>query len=509
MPVRPMERDQMWLLPPEFGELVPQEHVVRFVAAFVESLDLSALGLQPATGRGGLQYDARVLLSAWVYGFMTKVRSTRRLEQAAQENLPMMWLLGRQRPDHSTLARFLQANRQALKGIFKETVHTAVHLGLVDFAFQAIDGTRVASVSREQALHRKELEALEERLEQVLAEMEQGTKEPGPGGEDVGPEVACDPQRMPAELADPAVLREQVRAAREELDRREARRRASNPGALDPETGRPRGPAVSLADPEAVLMKGRHGYVMGYNAQAAVDAKEQVIVAAEVVAQATDNDQLVPMLQETEATAGRLADATAFDGGFHSAQNLEATQGMPTDLYVADPEMHRARSAPEKQPFHKDAFVYQAESDTFLCPEGRTLPFDHHLRDKKHGDRLIRVYRGHDCRTCPHFGICTKDRHGRRVRVRPQDELLRRHREKMRGDTAKAFMRQRSAVVEPVFAVLREHLGLSRFLRRGLDNVRAEWHLLCAAYNLRKLWKHRWRALTGRIGQTQGAPMGC
>jgi len=504
MPIRPLTRDRMWLFPPSLEELIPAEHVVRFVAAYVDSLVLTELGLQQdATGRGGLEYDARVLLSAWVYGFMIGVRSTRRIERLAHENLPMIWLLGGQCPDHSTLARFVQSNRQAMKEVFKGTVHTAVQVGLVDFAFQAIDGTRVGNVSRDKVWRRKELLALEERLERVVAEMEQGTREPAAGGEE-----GNDRYRMPQELADPVVLREQVQAALEELDRREAGRRASNKGALDPETGEPKGPPVSLADPEAVLMKGRHGYVMGYNAQAAVDAKEQVIVAAEVVAEATDNDQQVRMLRETEATAGRLADVTTMDGGYHSAENLEATQGMATDLYVTDPEMRRAKSKPEKIPFHKDAFRYEVESDTFVCPQGCRLTFDHHLRDAKHGGRLIRVYRCHHCQTCPHFGVCTTDRHGRRLRVRPQDELLRQHREKMRGETAKAFMKQRSAVVEPVFAILREHQGLSRFLRRGLENVRAEWHLLCAAYNLRKLWKHRWRVLTWLIGQKPGLEMG-
>lgn len=505
MPIRPLTRDQMWLFPPSLEEMIPPEHVVRFVAAFVDSLELSELGLRQApAARGGLEYDLRLLLSAWLYGFMTGVRSTRRLERLAYENLPMIWLLGGQRPDHSTLARFLQSNRQTMKGLFKQTVRTAVQVGLVDFAFQAIDGTRVANVSRDKVWRRKELLALDERLERVLAEMEQGTLEPAAGGDG-----ESDPHRMPPELADPVALRGQVRAALEALDRREAGRRASNKGALDPETGEPKGPPVSLADPEAVLMKGRHGYVMGYNAQAAVDAKEQVIVAAEVVAEATDNDQQVRMLRETQATAGRLADVTALDGGYHSAENLAATQEMATELYVTDPEMRRAKARPEKIPFHKDAFQYEAESDTFLCPQGCSLSFDHHLRDAKHGGRLIRVYRCHHCHTCPHFGICTKDRHGRRLRIRPQEHLLRQHRQKMRGETAKAFMKRRSAVVEPVFAILKERLGLSRFLRRGLENVRAEWHLLCAAYNMRKLWKHRSQVLARLIGQTSRLEMGC
>lgn len=494
MPVRPLSRDQMWLLPPSLDEMILPEHVVRFVAAFVDGLSLSKLGVKQSDApRGGLEYDVKLLLSAWLYGFMTGVRSTRRLEQLSYENLPMIWLLGGQHPDHSTLGRFLQHNRHAMKGLFRQTVHTAVQVGLVDFAFQAIDGTRVASASSDRVWHRKELLALDERIERVLKEMEQDTLE----GESQG-DTERDVHRMPRELADPAALRERVQVALKELDRREAGRKTSKKGAMDAKTGEPKGPPISLADPEAVLMKGRRGYVMGFNAQAAVDSQQQVIVAAEVVAQATDNAQQVPLLQAVQENTGQLAEVTALDGGYHSAENLAATEGLPTDLYVADPEMGRRTGS--HTPFHKDMFGYEPDTDTFLCPQGQRLAFEHQYQDRPHAGRLIRVYRCHACHNCHSFGICTQDRRGRAVRVRPQEQLLRRHREKMGGEQAKAYMRRRSAVVEPVFGVLKEHLGLSRFLRRGLDNARAEWQLLCAAYNLRKLWKWRMQVLRTAIG---------
>jgi len=484
----------MWLLPPSLDEMIPEDHVVRFVAAFVDNLDLSELGLwQSDAPRGGLAYDARVLLSAWLYGFMTGVRSTRRLERLTYENVPMMWLLGRQHPDHSTLARFLQKNRQAMKGLFKRTVCTAVDVGLVDFAFQAIDGTRVGNVSRDKALRREELLALNEKLERVLVEMEEEIEREEEEG-------AGDAHRMPEALRNPKVLHEHVQAALEELDRREERRRANKAGARDEETGERKGPPVSLADPEAVLMKGSGGYVMGYNAQVAVDSKAQVIVAAEVVADATDNAQQVLMLRETEETAGRLAEVTALDGGYHSAENLEATQGLETDLYVTDPSQRRAQARPERSAFHKDAFVYQAESDSYLCPAGQTLRLESRTHLKTKGGRIVRRYRCQACHGCPHYGVCTTDRRGRAIRVREQEHLLRQHRKKMSSETAKGYMRRRAAVVEPVFGVLKEHMGLRRFLRRGLENVRAEWQLLCAAYNVRKLWKYCPQAFAVRGG---------
>ncbi|MCL6429348.1 MAG: IS1182 family transposase [Anaerolineae bacterium] len=485
MPVRPYTRDQMWLLPPSLDDMVPMDHVVRFIASFVEQLDLTALGLRkvPAV-RGGLEYDARMLLSLWLYGFMMRIRSTRRLETAARENLPLIWLLGGQHPDHSTLARFFKANREAMRNLFRQTVHTSVRVGLVGFALHAVDGTRVSTVSRDKALNREELLDLEKRAEEAIARLE-GSVEAEEQSASPDPEGYT----MPEALKDPEELRARIGEALAELDQREANRKSHHGGAINPKTGQPYGPEINLADPQAVQMKGRHGFVVGYNAQAAVDEKARVIVGAEVIAQATDNEALVPMLDEIEANTGRLAEVTGCDGGYHSAENLAAVEDRPTEVYVADPNMRRKESKSEKALYHKDAFVYDAETDTYRCPAGKTLVLEQVHDDPQRDNYGVRVYRCKECRGCPHRDSCTKDKSGRRIRVRPQDALLRQNREKMRTERGKEMMRRRAATVEPVFAVMREHMGLSRFLRRGLENVRAEWLLLCAAYNLRVIWQ--------------------
>jgi len=312
-------------------------------------------------------------------------------------------------------------------------------------------------------------------------------------GQEGGPAAKEEPTRaMPAELSNALQLKEKIQEALAEIDKRERERKAHKKGALDPKTGKPRGPKVHLADPEAVTMKGRRGYVVGYNGQAAVDSKAQVIVAADLVASATDNEQMVPMLQEIKDTAGRLADETTFDGGFHSATNLEAVANEPTEVYVPDPVMGRKGRSPARWAYHKDHFEYDPDPDTYHCPEGKTLSFAYQTVQKRRGNRVIRVYQCHECLHCPHFGECTKDRSGRRIKIGRQDELLKSHRKKMATEEATAKMKLRSAVVEPVFGILREHLGLRRFLRRGLENARAEWFLLCAAYNLKKIWRLCW-----------------
>ena len=482
MPLRPWVRGQMWLLPPSLDELVPASHPVRFIAEFVEQLVPSELGLSLETAeRGEATYNPRMMLAAWLYGFMMRTRKARRLEVAARENLPLIWLLGGEHPDHSTLSRFLAANSKVIHKVFKQTVRTAVEVGLVEFAFQAVDGTRVSAVSADKMLDRAALEALDRLVDEAIAQMERAVEEEE--------ETAADPVEMPAELHNPRELKGRIEAALAQVKEREASRSSHHAGAADPRTGEPRGPQVHLADPEVVMMKGRHGYVAGYNAQAAVDARAGVIVAADVIAQASDQEALEPMLDQIRANTGRLAQVTAADGGYHSAANLEALAEAPTDLYVADPALKRQAAQGERASFHKDAFVYDAATDTYRCPAGQTLSFAYFQGGADQGADRERVYQCHGCEGCPQRALCTRDRHGRRIRVRPEDARLRAHRAKMRTPQAKEKMRQRSATVELVFGIMREHMDLTRFLRRGLAKVRTEWHLFCAAFNLRVLWK--------------------
>ncbi len=492
MPVKPLTRGQVWLFPPSLDDVIPRGHAVRFIADFVDALPLAEMGLrnEPAP-RGGVEYDTRVMLAAWIYGFMTRVRSTRRLEVAAQENLPLIWLLGGQHPDHSTLARFFKANRKAMRALFGQTVHTAVQVGLVGFALHAIDGTRVSAVSRQKTLTREELLALDRRAEEVIAHLERSVAAEEKSGAAENEALA-----MPAELRNPAVLRARIQTALTEIDERKARHRGHVAKAVDPKTGQQRGPEVNLADPQAVIMKGPHGYVAGYNAQAAVDDRAHIIVGSTVVAKAHDHDSLVPMVNEIRESLGQLADTTVCDAGYHSAANLEAVATEDTDLYVADPDLKRRESKSAKRAFHKDAFLYDPDTDTYRCPAGQTLSFERMVTNPKDLRYGMRTYHCKHCRTCPHFGLCTKSKEGRTIHIGAQDALLRQNREKMRTDDGRQKMKQRSATVEPVFGIIREQHGLTRFLRRGLDNVKAEWHLLCAAYNLKVIWRN-WCQLQG------------
>ena len=212
MPLRPMGREQMWMLPPTLDELLALDHPARFVAEFVDALDRDAwaeLGVEiEGEVLGAPAYHPRALLSVWLYGFMTGVRSSRKLEAACRDQIPYLWLTGWQHPDHNTLWRFYKGHRQAMRKLFERTVRTAVAMKLVDLAVQAVDGTKVvANASVNRSYDAAGLRGLLERLERAIADLEAQNE----AGEDAA--VA----RMPGELADKEVLREQVRQAMADL----------------------------------------------------------------------------------------------------------------------------------------------------------------------------------------------------------------------------------------------------------------------------------------------------
>jgi transposase len=469
MPNRPFGRDQAWLLPPSLADLVPADHPARFVAEFVDGLDgtwWQAFGEDlEGEALGAPAYDPRALLSIWVYGFMTGVRSSRKLELACREQLPYLWLTGMQTPDHNTLWRFYQEHRPQMRELFRQTVRTAVKTGLLLLAVQAVDGTKVGgNAARERTHDAAGLKRLFEKTEAAIADLESQNAADQPV-----------PARLPQELAQAEKLRERVREAIAEVSREGGPKR------------------VNLTDADASLMKNRQGFVAGYNAQAVVapieDAeggvKGQIITAADVVAAATDYGQLLPLRDQAVETTGEQAAVLVADGGYHSGPNLAALAERGQTIVMPESQDRRRQS-----PYHKDAFERDPESDSYLCPKGQCLPF---LKEvKRRGRAGIRVYGGiaSICRGCPAFGVCTTDRrHGRNLEIGPEEEVLRAHRRWMDTEGARAIYRRRKTLIEPVFGIMKEQQGARRFLLRGLANVLGEWLLLTSAFNLRSLWK--------------------
>jgi transposase len=474
MPVRQLNRQQTWLLPPTLNELIPDDHPARFVAMIVDSLDAATwqkLSIElEGDPLGAPAYHPRAMLGVWLYGFMTNTRSSRKLEAACRDQIPYLWLTGWQHPDHNSLWRFYKAHRKEMRHLFKLTVKTAVKMNLIDLAVQAVDGTKIAAnAAKERTYDQKGLQKLLERVEKVIQELEKENQ----SGNDPAP------VHLPEKLRKAEQLRVEVKAAMEQL----AAEGQKN---------------INLTDDEANLMKGRQGFIAGYNLEAVVSPLKVsetgktglFMTAEEVVPDPADTKQLIPMLEQAEEDTGQKAAISLGDAGFHSGANLAACEQREQVIVMPEVQERALR-----QPYHKDRFIYDVNTDRYQCPCGQTLKF---VKQQLVRRTTMRIYRGSGaiCRKCHAFGTCTKDKHhGRVLQIGEYEAEIRRHREWMTSEEAKVAYKQRKELIEPCFGIVKEVMGIRRFLLRGLDNVRAEANVLATAFNLRTLYGV-WKAWT-------------
>jgi len=455
---------QRWLFPPSLEDLLERDHPVRFIREFVDALDLQALGFRMRKGEEGRpNYAADLLLKVWLYGYLERIRSSRRLERACRQHVALMWLTGMNSPDHNSLWRFWNDNRQALKEVFRQTVRVALEADLVDMVLNAVDGTKITARgstnkvwSREKLA--KRLARLDRSLDQAMAEVEKAETEES--GE----------YRLPEELAEQEKLREKIR---EKLSQLEVKgREQMHPG-----------------EPDARMVKSGEGTRLGYNAQVVVDSKAGVIVAGEVTTEQNDRRQLLPMLERVEKEVGKVADETVADGDYFSGEQLEGAQRAEFPVLVNLEEVRKAEEGGGA--YHSSKFGYDAENDCLICPRGQILQYQ---GTRKHKDKSYetRAYHCKRASACPVRWECSKDKRGRVVQWNPYIDAIQNQKEKQQNKVKTGLLRRRKAIVEPVFARVKHLLEFRRWTMGGLDKVRSQWMFLCVLANLSRmypLWK--------------------
>lgn len=429
-------------------------HPVRFVAELVEELNLAALGFRVSPGEEGRPHFApELLLGVWLYGWMERIRSTRALEKAVHTQIAFLWLTGLEKPDHVTLWRFFRDNRAALRKLFKLTVKAAAKAGLVGFALHALDGTKLAAAcSTETAEHRK---ALEEELKKLDGIVDATMADVEKIEESVQPEWG-----IPEKLRDAHSRRAEIRSALAMLDEADANH-------LHPK------------EPEARLVKTREGIKLGYNAQIVVDHDSDLVVAADVVTDATDHAQLVPMIKEVVDVLGQPAAETVADKGYWSGAQLEETERLRLPVLVP------AQAEGAKGAYAKSNFRFDAERDVYICPRGVELPLEA-VNNATTGKPALRVYRCHDA-TCPVRAKCTTSKEARRIKRHCHEDALARQANKLGTAENRILWSLRKEIVEHVFGIVKAIDGFRRFTVRGLAGAKTQWSLACLALNLRKL----------------------
>lgn len=451
-------RYQATLFPETLDEVVSADHPVRVIDAFVDSLDLAQLGFSKAVSEatGRPPYAPGDLLKLYIYGYLNQVRSSRRLAREAGRNIEVLWLINRLSPSFKTLADFRKEHPAAVAGACRAFIRFCREQSLFGGELLAIDGSKIeAAASRKRVLTpkgvAKRMAAIDRKIAEYLAALDEADRQDAAREEIVDGDVA-------AALAALRAQREAVRRQAEEL-------------AAEGLTQRVEG------EPEARLMRtARHGHQVAYNAQCVVDARHKLIAAFELTNEANDQRLLHPMaVQGRDAVEAEEVTVVA-DTGYSSGEQAQLCAEDGITAAVPRPETVNPKGG---QYFTRDAFVYDAASDTWQCPAGETLT----CRDVSQTERRKR-YTTRACGGCALKPRCTGAAQRTIVRGFHEDAHEAMHRRAMDNPD---WMAQRRCLAEHPFGTMKALMGHPRFLVRGLSKAGAEMALTVLGFNLKRV----------------------
>ena len=454
-------RTQSTLLPEQLDDYVSDTNPVRVVDVFVDELDLGTLGFEgvepAATGRPA--YHPACLLKIYIYGYLNRVQSSRRLEKEAQRNVELMWLTGRLMPDFKTIADFRKDNGKAIRRVCRQFVVLCQELGLFSEALVAIDGSKFKAVNNRDrnftsAKLQRRMEEIESSISRYLSELDTADRQE--------PVVArLRTERLQDKIA---ALKEQMKALKEIEVQLEA----------TPDK------QISLTDPDARSMKTRGTGIVGYNVQTAVDVKNHLIVAHEVTNIGIDRDQLTSMTKLARDAMG-TDDITAIaDRGYFKSEEILACHEAGITVIVPKSATSGAKADGR---FDKADFIYDAEKNEYRCPAGQQLIW--RFSGIEHGLKLSRYWSSH-CPRCAIKEQCTPSNYRRVARWEHQAVL---EAMQTRLDQAPDSMRIRRQTVEHPFGTIKLWMGSAHFLTKTLKRVSTEMSLHVLAYNLKRVMK--------------------
>ncbi len=452
-------RFQSTLFPESLEDYIAEDNAIRVVDAFVNKLDLKQLGFDRAepseTGRPG--YQPATMLKIYVYGYLNRIQSSRRLERESHRNVELIWLTGRLMPDFKTIADFRKDNRKAIRRVCLEFVGVCRELQLFSATLVAIDGSKFKAVnSRDKNFTRKSvklrLKKTQANIDRYLAKLDQVDKEE--------PEIReVTAQELQQKIASMESKMEELKIYEAEVEAHPDKQ-------------------VSVTDPDArSMMKAGGGSTVGYNVQTAVDSKHHLIAAHEVTNATTDRSQLSSMAGKAKTALDAKTLTVIADPGYYKGEEI-------VDCYAAGikalvPKVDTSGSK-VKGRYSKADFRYDAERNEYVCPAGQRLTY--RFDSVEHG-KTLKVYMTYQCASCPLQAKCTTS-NAKRIKRWEHEALL---------DAAQAelkehpdAMRQRKRLVEHPYGTIKHWMGSTHFLMKRLPNVQAEMSLHVLAYNLRR-----------------------
>lgn len=479
--VRGTPRKQLVLFSERLDDIVEEENPVRFIDAYVENLELEKLGFKVRTMKTGRPpYRAELMLKIYIYGYLNKIRSSRRLEKECKKNIEMIWLTEQLAPDFKTIADFRKDNAAGLKGIFREFLQLCKKLNLIEYQTVAIDGTKMrAQNSSKNVFRREAIEEIEKNINRKIEEY-MNILEQNDGKE--GEETVILTEEMWERIRKLKKQEEKIDFVKEIF-------------AQNPELEK-----YYSSDPDCRPQKDHGRTNLGYNSQIVVDDKHKLIVENDVTNEHSDQRQLKNMVDHVKEGKKELeiegSTRVVADAGYYNEGNIVASEkGTEIETYVSNPrDIKRAArrgEAKQKVPtpeFEKEKFKYDTEKDTFTCPKGNVSK--NRRRAGKGYSGLNRVtYTFEGCQTCCSREQCTTSSQGRSICVPEQIKEFIEYRKRVHSETGRRLIQKRKELVEHPFGTLKRNMGYSYFMQRGYKAVKAEFSFISFIYNLKRAMK--------------------
>jgi transposase len=453
------DRHQATLFPERLDDYIAEESSVRVIDVFIDDLDLSGLGFKVVPSNTGRPaYHASTLLKLYVYGYLNRIQSSRRLEREAQRNVELMWLTGRLAPDFKTIADFRRNHGKAIRLVGREFVMLCRKLNLFADAFVAIDGSKFKAVNNRdrnftKAKMKRRLQQIDESIDRYLGQIASADRQEAV--------VASDKtQRLEDKIT--ALKKEMARLKKLEVQMMET-----------PDQ------QISLTDPDARSMatSGRGTGMVGYNVQTAVDAKHHLIVTHEVTNEGHDRRQLHNMAQQAKDVIGSEVLTVVADRGYFRGEEIKDCDDAQITTYLPKPQ---TSGSTKKGLFSKRDFIYSAQDDEYECPAGARLNWRFATVEK---GLTIRKYATSSCASCAIKSQCTTS-DSRRIARWEHEAVL--EALEARLDREPERMRTRRETAEHPFGTLKSWMGHTHFQMRTLKHVSTEMSLHVLAYNLKR-----------------------
>ncbi|RZK25316.1 MAG: IS1182 family transposase [Flavobacterium sp.] len=459
---KPVITDQLFLLPPNIEDFVPQDHLARVVNDVVETIDVSSIENKYSL-LGQKSYHPHLLLKLLFYGYSTGVRSGRKIAMACQQDTAFMYLAWMYRPDFRTINDFRKDNLDFIHQCFSHIVQVCKQLGMARAGTLILDGTKLranasGSHSKTKEQYEQWLVRIEADITGILNEAERNdAAEDKLYGHKRGDE-------LPKELQSKQKLKEKIKEALEKIKDDKQR--------------------INLTDNDAKYIMGKTGIDTNYNCQAAI-TEDGIIVGAYTSNNPSDRSETIRSIEIAEQTSAEKYHTIIADSGYASYNHFDTLHSSEKIIYMPDQAM-LTETEDEKNPHHRNHFIYDKESNTFTCPEQKVLVYSRKSSCIKRNQQSD-IYVCKACPACDKQQVCTKGKYWQ-INVEKREWLRNQIRERLNSTEGKKIYKKRM-LIESIFGIIKHNLNYIRLQLRGMEKTTAEWRLICIGYNIKRLHK--------------------